>query len=162
MAEQKSQDAAAKVVELLQQKKISMVTTIGESGLQSHPMTIQHVEENGDLWFYVAGDSEQARNVLRDPRVNVALAGSDMWVSVAGRGKILRDQERIDEWWSDEMSEYFEGGPQDERVRLLHVSSDTAEYWDTPGGKVTSLGSYLKSKVTGEAMKGENEETRLP
>ena len=33
---------------------------------------------------------------------------------------------------------------------LLRVDLTGGEYWDTPGGRVTSLLSLLKTKLTGE------------
>ncbi len=33
---------------------------------------------------------------------------------------------------------------------LLRVDVERAEYWDTPGGKVASLISFAKTKLTGE------------
>lgn len=162
MSEQNVTDPAAKTIEFLKDSKIAMVTTVSEAGLQAHPMTIQKVEDNGDVWFMLPGSSEQAANVNADARVNVALSKGDAWVSVAGQGRILRDQARIDEFWSETTGAYFEGGKDDPEVALLYVTSSTAEYWDTPGGKLTALADVLKARATGDRPKGENEETRLP
>lgn len=157
-----SHDAAAKAIDFLKGSKIAMVTSVSENGLHAHPMTIQKVEENGDLWFILPGSSEQAANVQGDARVNVAISKGDSWVSVGGQGRILRDQDRIDEFWSDMTGAFFEGGKDDPDVALLFVTTSTAEYWDTPGGKLTAFADVLKARVTGEAPKGENEETTLP
>ena len=35
-------------------------------------------------------------------------------------------------------------------VGLLFVESDSAEYWDSPGGRVASVLAYAKAKVTGD------------
>lgn len=155
-------DAIDKTIEFLKNNKIAMVTTVSETGLHAHPMTIQKVEENGDLWFIIPGSSEQAANVNTDSRVNVALSTGDAWVSVGGQGRILRDQARIDELWTDMTATYFEGGKDDPEVALLYVTGSTAEYWDTPGGKLGGVAELLKAKAKGEAPAGENEETRLP
>jgi hypothetical protein len=37
---------------------------------------------------------------------------------------------------------------------LIKVTGDTAEYWDTPGGRVASVLSLAKSKLTGERYSG--------
>jgi len=44
-------------------------------------------------------------------------------------------------------------------VLLLKVDAHTAEYWDTPGGRVASLISLVKSKVTGERYEGGDQGT---
>ena len=49
-------------------------------------------------------------------------------------------------------------GPGRPNVVLIKVDAHTAEYWDTPGGRVASLLSLAKSKVTGEPYKGTERE----
>ena len=41
---------------------------------------------------------------------------------------------------------------------LIKVDPHTAEYWDTPGGRVASLLSFVKAKVTGEPYEGADQE----
>ena len=91
------------------------------------------------------------------PAVALPLSG----VSVAGRGTLVRDPHLIDEMWDDMVAGHFEGGKEDPEVALLHVRAESAEYWDTPGGKVTALLDFVKSKVTGKPMSGENAATEL-
>jgi len=53
-------------------------------------------------------------------------------------------------------------GPDDPSVVLIKVTGHTGEYWDTPGGRVASLMSFVKAKVTGEPYDGgDNETVRL-
>lgn len=153
---------AAKIVELIKKQNIAMVTTVAPDGtMKSRPMGIQRVTEDGNLYFFVGRSSDQAQSVAAHPELNVALASSDHWVSVAGRGTLVRDQQLIDEMWDDMVAAYFEGGKEDPEVALLHVRAESAEYWDTPGGKVTALLAFLKAKVTGQPMDGENAKTEL-
>ena len=45
---------------------------------------------------------------------------------------------------------------------LLKVSAASAEYWDSPGGRVASAISFAKAKLTGEPYDGgENERVEL-
>jgi pyridoxamine 5'-phosphate oxidase like protein len=42
------------------------------------------------------------------------------------------------------------------------VDGDGAEYWDTPGGRVATMISFAKAKVTGQPYDGgENEQVSL-
>lgn len=44
----------------------------------------------------------------------------------------------------------------------MKVSGDSAEYWDTPGGRVATVLSFAKAKLTGERYSGgENEKVDL-
>ena len=155
--------AATKAVELLRKARLVMLTTVSAGGeLQSRPMTIQQVEDDGDLWFFLGASSQQARAIEADPRVNVAIGHTDWWLSVSGRGQLIRDRAKTDELWNREVDAWFSGGKDDPDVALLRVETTSAEYWDSPGGgRVSSLFSFVKAKVTGGRMEGENAATTL-
>ena len=56
---------------------------------------------------------------------------------------------------------WFPEGPDDPAVVLLRVDADSAEYWDTPG-RVATLISYAKARVTGRRFEGgENERVEM-
>lgn len=154
---------SAKVVDLLRDERLAMVTTIGaDGGLQARPMAIQKVADDGDLWFFIGRTSDQARAIEAEPRLNVAVSSQGTWISVAGRGEILRDEALIEELWGPLVEAWFTGGPTDPEVGLLHVDADSAEYWDSPGGRVASLVSFVKAKATGERIEGDNAATQMP
>ena len=47
-------------------------------------------------------------------------------------------------------------------VVLLRVEAASAEYWDSPGGRLASVVSFAKAKLTGRAYDGgENERVDL-
>ena len=43
--------------------------------------------------------------------------------------------------------------------RDLKVAGETAEYWDTPGGRIATVLSFAKAKITGERYSGGENET---
>jgi general stress protein 26 len=45
---------------------------------------------------------------------------------------------------------WFPEGKDSPNVALLLVEADSAEYWDSPGGRIASALAFAKSKVTGE------------
>jgi general stress protein 26 len=57
---------------------------------------------------------------------------------------------------------WFPDGPDDDGIVLLKVDATSAEYWNTPGGRVASVLSFAKAKVTGQRYSGgENEKVDL-
>ena len=57
---------------------------------------------------------------------------------------------------------WFPQGPDDDGVVLIKVQADSAEYWNTPGGRLSTAFSFVKAKVTGERIDGgENEKVDL-
>ena len=154
---------ATKVAELLKDQRFGMLTTTDSDGtLMSRPMAMQEVEFDGDLWFFAARDSRKITQLSTHSQVNVAVGSSDSWISLTGTGVVVTDVAKKRELWNSVVEAWFPDGPDDDGVVLLKVTGDSAEYWDSPGGRVASLLSFAKAKVTGEPYDGgENETVRL-
>jgi general stress protein 26 len=144
--------AQDKVVEIMRGDRFCMLTSVGvadQGRLHSHPMTPQEVTDEGDVWFFVDSTSEQAANVGAEKRVNLAFADGSTWLSVTGHASLQRDQAKIDELWNPVVEAWFPEGKDSDKVQLLLVEADSAEYWDSPGGRIASAIAFAKSKVTG-------------
>ena len=94
------------------------------------------------------------RNIAANPHVGVALSSASVWVSIAGTATIVDDVAKKKELWNAGAEAWLPQGPEDASVALIYVDSDSAEYWDTPGGRVASVFSFVKAKATGEAYDG--------
>ncbi len=153
-----SDEATTKVTDLMDGIRIAMLTTTDEQGrLVSRPMATQDVELDGDLWFITERSSSAAAQVAAHPGVNVAFSGSSSWVSLAGEARVVDDVDKLAELWDTFTGAWMEGGPDNPENVLIHVSADTAEYWDSPGSRVTQVVNLVKAKVTGERFEGDNE-----
>lgn len=159
-----STDATEKVKDLISDIKIAMLTNVdrGQGRLVSRPMAVQEVEDDGTLWFFADDTSPKADQLEADPTVNIALTSKDTWVSIAGRATVVEDKAKIHELWNKGVEAWFPDGPDSPGVALLRVDPDSAEYWDSPGSKISTALAYAKSKVTGERPDvGENEVVEL-
>lgn len=146
-----------KVRTLIKDSKVAMLTTIDPQGrIVSQPMATQDVEPDSDLWFIAERSSDKVTNIRQDPRVNVSCSSSDSWVSVAGTAEVVDDTAKLKELWDTFTDAWMEGGPENPENILIRVSADTAEYWDSPGSKVTQVANLLKAAVTGERYEGDN------
>jgi general stress protein 26 len=124
-------------------------------------MATQDVEPDADLWFIAERSSEKVANIRRDPRVNVSYSSSDSWVSVAGTAEVVDDVAKLEELWNTFTDAWLEGGPENPENILIRVAADSAEYWDSPGSKVTQVLNLLKAKATGERFEGDNKTVDL-
>lgn len=142
--------------------RVAMLTTVDVTGeLHSHPMTTQEAEFDGDCWFLAAEDSSAVSQLQAHPYVNVAYSGSSQWLSVAGTAEVVRDQEKKSELWNTFSDVWFVDGETDPSVILIHVSADSAQYWESPG-KVATLVSVIKAKATdSEAQLGTSKSVTL-
>ena len=86
--------------------------------------------------------------------VGVTITGQSSWVSISGRAEIVDDVEKLKEYWSTFAEAWIPEGPEDPNAILIHVEAETAEFWDNPGGRVSSIISLVKSKVTGQPYDG--------
>jgi general stress protein 26 len=157
-------DQTRKVAELLKGERFGFLTTTTMDGrLTSRPMTMQEVEFDGDLWFFAERDSTPVEHIRASPAVNVGVGSGGSWVSLTGDAEIVSDVARKRELWNGGVEAWFPQGPDDAGVVLLKVHAHSAEYWDTPGGRLATAFSFVKAKVTGERIEaGENEKVELP
>lgn len=154
----------AKVAELTKGIRIAMLTTVGSEGhLTARPMAQQEVEFDGDLWFFVEADSRTAANLAAEARAGVTLTSDSTWVSLSGSAEVVRDVAKAKELWNSWVEAWLPQGPEDENVALIRFTAESAEYWDTPGGRVASIVSFAKAKLTGERTHlGENRTVDMP
>lgn len=139
-----------KLVDLLEDLPIGMLTTFGSNGPRSVPMARQEVEPSAELWFISARDTEHTRAIQQDPRVSLTFSARDSWVAVYGTAAVVDDRDKLGELWNTFAEAWLPGGPDDPNAVLLRVDVESGEYWDTPGGKVASLLSFAKTKLTGD------------
>ena len=140
------------VDELLDGLPICMFTTITDEGsMRSVPMARQETDlDPQQLWFITARDTEHTQDVRDRPHVTLSFSSSDTWVSLTGRAEVVDDVDKLRELWTTFAEAWLPEGPEGENSTLLRVTVDRAEYWDTPGGKVASVISLVKTKLTGD------------
>jgi general stress protein 26 len=160
--DQQSDIDEAKVLEIMRGDRFCMMTSVGEQGrLHSHPMTPQEVTDAGDVWFFIDRTSDQAANVRAEKRVNLAFSDGSTWLSVAGHGTLVDDRLKAEKLWNSMVAAWFPDGLDSPDLGLLLVESDSAEYWDTPGGRVATALSFVKTRITGDRPSGNSETVEL-
>ena len=152
-------EGTVKVAAMIKGVRIAMLTHVRPDGrLVSSPMATQDVEFDGDVLFIARRSSDQVRDlssVEGGAQVNVAYSSDSTWVSVAGRAEVVHDAALLDELWNAFTDAWLEGGPEDPENVLVRVRAESAQYWDSPGAKVTQLANLVKAKVTGSRVEGD-------
>lgn len=155
MTTESTPDQVQKVAELLKASRTAFLTTTAPDGtLISRPMAVQEVEFDGDLWFFSELVARKVAHIAQEPQVNVTVASNDSWVSLTGRASVVDDVARKKELWNPFVEAWFPDGAEDPAIVLLRVEGGSAEYWDSPGGRVATLLSFAKAKVTGKPYSG--------
>ena len=152
---------AARLGELLKGIDIAMLTTLGDAGYPvSRPLSTQDTSYDGEvIWFLTEGDSPKVAEIRRHPKVNLGYSSKDknLYLSIAGDARVIRDQAKIDALWSDPLKAFFPKGKDDPNLALLEVSVRTAEYWEGPSSLIGKLLTFVVARATGkEEVLGEN------
>lgn len=149
---------------IIEQAGIAMLSTISEDHkIVSRPMKLQEVEYDGDLWFLTTNETDSYADIKRNDQVNVVIADKS-YASISGTAEIVNDTTKIKEFWNKAYEMMFDLAPDDPKLVLIKVSSNTAEYWAT-GSLAKSAYSFMK-KVVGKDEpippgKGTNETLEL-
>jgi general stress protein 26 len=133
-----------------------MVTRSPSGGMHARPMSTAKVDEGWNtIWFATSADSKVAE-LQQNDHILLAYARKSEWVSVAGRGRVVRDVAKARELWSPLWKNWFTG-PEDPNLLLIEVTPESAEYWDS-GSRVFALAAMAVAAVTGKHVPtGENE-----
>jgi general stress protein 26 len=155
------QENVAKLAKLIRGIRVAMLTTVEADGsLRSRPMQTQEAEFDGTLWFFTWVDTAKVHEIQRERHVNLAYANAsdDVYVSVSGVARLVRDEAKARELWSPVHKAWFPKGLDDPNLGLVRVDVSKAEYWDTPSGKLVQLIGFAKALATGKPYGGEGAE----
>ncbi|MES2015542.1 MAG: pyridoxamine 5'-phosphate oxidase family protein [Pseudomonadota bacterium] len=136
--------------------RYAMFTTIDQHGhLVSCPMTNQHTDPEGNLWFFTSTVSPLWEQIAAHPQVNLSFVDPErsIYVSVNGQAERVVDRARIKGLWNTEAQAWFPDGPDDLHAMLVCVRSQTAEYWDA---KVNAMVELFKVLTGGKPEDGKH------
>jgi len=163
---ERREDDLQKLRGLVKDIDFCMLTTVDETGhLHSRPMSSNgDIDPDGSLWFFTSASSHKVDEIAKLPKVSVSFADPDnqRYVSISGTAQLVRDRKKIDELWRPEFKMWFPNGKDDPDVALLRVSTEQAEYWDSPASTIGYVLNFVSSLVSGkEPDLGENRKVQL-
>ena len=150
-----------KLREMIKDIDFCMLTTVDENNdLHSRPMSLNsEVDPKGNVWFFTYGNSHKVSELERTPKCNVSFAQPDdhRYVSISGTAGLVRDKAKIKELWKPALKAWFPEGTETPDIALLRIAVEKAEYWDSPGGTVAHVISFVSALLKGESADwGEN------
>ncbi|RYY75556.1 MAG: general stress protein [Gammaproteobacteria bacterium] len=132
--------------------RFAMLTTQNdEQSLSSRPMTQQQLDDNGILWFFVSDESQVAKDIIRQPKINVTFAepADSIYVAISGNAEVLKYREKAVELWNPAVAAWFPEGVDDPHLSLIKFTIHTAEYWDSHTNKMLQLFAIAKAAISG-------------
>lgn len=150
-----SAEAIEKIKELGKAARTCMfISSLAEVPLNSRPMSVQEIEDDGSIWFFSDKNSPKNSEIEADNRVQLFFANNanSEFLSVYGIAEISTDQNKIDELWSKWVKAWFPEGKEDPAVSLIKIKPESGYYWDTKHGKMVSLIKIAAAVVSGKTM----------
>lgn len=148
--------------ELAEKIDICMLTTWTGDEQHSRPMSARPRRQENAIYFLTDVSGEKNAEIEAFPIISLAWAdnGNYRYAVVSGRAKLTDDRAKIAELWS-KMDEAWWEGKDDPTIRLLTVTPERGEIWDSPNALVTGA-KMLMAVVTGGTPKlGDNAEAKM-
>ena len=120
----------------------------------TRPMSVQKIDDQGNLWFLSASDSHKNKEIASDPNVQLLFQGSahSDFLNLYGKAEISRDRAKIEELWEPIIKTWFTEGKDDPRITVIKVEPSDGYYWDTKHGQMVAFAKMLVGAATGKTL----------
>lgn len=120
----------------------------------ARPMSVQQVDDAGNLWFLSADDSHKNEELERDPNVTLYFQGSahSDFLTLSGRASVSRDKEKIKQLWEPVIKTWFTEGVDDPRITVICLTPRDGYYWTTKHGKTIAGAKMLIGAAIGKTL----------
>ena len=118
------------------------------------PMNVRKVDEAGNLWFLMAGDSHTVQEIGTGRDVDLFFQGSahSDFLHLVGQASASRDKAKIKELWEPVLKTWFTEGEDDPRITVVKVSPSRGYYWDNKHGTVVAGVKMMIGAATGKTL----------
>ncbi len=151
-----------RIWELAKKIDICMFTTWDGERQQSRPLSARVFREDHAIYFLVDIEGKKNAEIERFPLVSCAWvdSGGHKYALVVGQAQLSNDRAKIAQLWSEFDKAWWED-ENDPSIRLITVTPEDGELWDSPNRAVT-MAKMAIAAVTGAAPKmGDNAEVKL-
>ena len=134
-------DDIDRVWELMKKISICMLASWDGHELHARPMGAYVRREDDAIYFLTDARHHKDQDIARYPKVCLAFADTSgqKYVSLAGVTEVSSDRGKIRELWGTPAKALWDSAD-DPNIRILKVTPEEAQYWDSPGTAV----SYVK------------------
>ena len=120
----------------------------------TRPMSVQKVDDDGNLWFLSANDSHKNQEIKNDMQVQLLFQGSNYsdFLNLYGKATISEDKKKIRELWQPILKTWFTAGVDDPRISVIKVVPQEGYYWDTKHNMAVGLLKRITGAIIGKTM----------
>lgn len=150
------EEALLKIKELIKKSETCFFCTSDGTGPSKgvRPMSIQEVDDAGNLWIFCANDSNTAEEVKKDAQVKLYFQGTKHsdFLYLGAAAEIVEDKQKIKALWTPFLKTWFTEGEDDPRIALLKVTPSAGYYWDNKHGNVVAGIKILVGAAIGKTL----------
>ncbi len=150
------EEAAHKIKELVDKAGSCLFCTDIRTGqaFATRPMSVQKLDDHGNLWFLSPDDSHKNDEVHADPYVQVLFQGSSYsdFLSLYGVATISKDKQKIKELWQPILKTWFTEGIDDPRITVIKVKPVDGYYWDTKHNMAVGMVKRVVGAIVGKTL----------
>lgn len=151
---------AAEVWDLIEDIHMALLVTKEGERLDARPMSATAKAQEGRIYILANKREDTDRQIQSDSEVILSFQKGVTYVVVHGRAAASDDRAKIHDLWNIFDKAWWDG-PDDPRIRLLAVTPQKAEYWESPG-KLVAYADMLLATATGKRPStGEHGRTAL-
>lgn len=148
------EEATQKIKELSKKAKVCLFCSNIKTGkaFSTRPMSVQKVDDDGNLWFLSAADSNKNSELNTDMSVQLLFQGSSYsdFLTLYGKAIISKSKEKIKELWEPILKDWFTEGIDDPRITVIKVEPNEGYYWDTKHSMIVGLVKRMAGAVLGK------------
>lgn len=124
------------------------------SPMAVRPMSVQKVDDSGNLWFLSSTDSYKNAQIKQDDHVQLLFQENKHsgFISIYGEATISEDKEKIKELWEPILKTWFTEGEDDPRITVIKVTPSEIYYWDNKHGEAVSFLKMAAGAVMGKTL----------
>ena len=147
--EKSDDEIADRVWEIAKKTDICMFITWNGERQEARPLSSRVFRDEHAIYFLVSATGDKNAQIEQYPTVNLSYAdtGKMDFVSISGTAVVSNDRAKIAELWSDFDKAWWDDET-DPDIRLITVTPERAELWDSPG-KFVAFATMLTAAVTG-------------
>jgi len=130
-------------------RTVMLTTHDAEGRMDSRPVTVLQIDD-GRMWFFIPATGGIADDIKRDPEVHISVMDKDddLYVSLRGEARAMRDPAKARELWSTMAGAWFPGGPDDPALGVLQIDVHHGDYWDVKASKLVQFYEMAKASLT--------------
>lgn len=119
---------------------LCMMTTITSRGMAaSRPMSNNRdVEYDGTSYFFTEAKSHVVKDLEKNKHVNLSFTGNksflpkgaQIWVSVAGTAKLVKNRAKMEAHWNPDLEKWFKDGLDTPGIVMIEVKARRIKFWE--------------------------------